>query len=223
MEIPVGNRLSVRAGLGLRYERYAFDERANSSLTTISSSMDTLGKVANSTSGGGGFTPINCVSVIEGFDDFEAQLNFVPSYSNLLLEVPLALRYEVLPNKVGISLGATVVTPLRSTYEFTDFAFNVQNHPEAPEGVCANVTSLAINTSGDRAADFQMAGEISADILLTDQFRLVASASQMVSDRFIQEEQTIFVNSGFSGSYRPLRLSLGVQWLLGGGSVEVEY
>ena len=216
MEIPVGTRLSVRTGLGLRYERYELDESAGFSLTSIASSIDTLGNIAF-TSNGGGFTPIACTQVFEGFDGFEDQFNFIPEYSNLLLEVPLALRYELLPNKLGISLGATVITPLRSTYEFIEQQFNVLGQPDVPEGECANVVRLATETNGGRTNDFQVAGEATADLVLTNRLSVVATVSQMFTDRFNQEEETIFFNSGFSGSYRPLRLSLGVQWSLGGG------
>ena len=222
MQIAIGDRLSVRTGLGLRFERFKVDNNFDNSFRTITSSSDTLGIVANSTSNGGGVNPANCVTVYEGFNDLEDQMSFIPVYSNLLLEVPLALRYEILPNKFGVSLGATVITPLRSTYEFINYEFNVPNHPDAPEGVCATVVSRATNTSGARTADFQLAGELSCDLVLTNRLHAVATASQMFTDRFLQAEGSSFFFNSFSGSYLPLRLSLGVQWQLGGRGIEVE-
>ena len=216
MQFAVRDRLSLRTGLGLRFERFNIKNNLDNFVRTITSSSDTLGIVANPTINGGGFTPASCITIYEGFNDFEDQSSFIPVYTNLLLEVPLALRYEVLPNKLGVSLGATVITPLRSTYEFTDYEFNVQDHPDAPEGVCATVISLATNTTGERTSDFQLAGEVSCDFSLSNGLRVVVSASQMFTDRFVQEEETSFFSRSFSGSYRPLRLSLGVQWQLGG-------
>ncbi len=225
MEIPAADRLSIRLGLGLRYERYQFDANASVSRTTITSSSDTLATVATSSSGAGIIRPEPCAQVYEDFEDFGDLINFVPTYSNLLLEVPVALRYEVLSERLGVSLGATVITPLRSTYEYVDYQFNVQGHPAAPDGECANMVSLGKNTPGDRTADLQLAGELSADVQLTDRLRVVASASKMLTNRFVQEEEdrNVFsLGDTFTGSYRPIRLSLGVQWQLGGGNMGVE-
>ena len=198
-------RFSIHTGLGFQYSKFKVNNE-NISYTQDILSTDTVAYDASVF--GNTFAP--CDRYTNTYEEF-LPIEEGEQYSLFLLHVPLEVSYSLMNNKLFLRPGVFLQTPLftKKKREFVSF----EREMIEDELICTYEKFSFQDKSGSNIQNFQWGASFHVAYRVMKWLELEAGVAQNFSNVFYRNEEW----SNFYGNdenYRPLNISLGLNFLL---------